>query len=104
MGFVLSVLENYDENYKSKFDENEEYKKHAKVWYILFLRLQLDTVKRNDEYYGLSIRKTEKIEKLKKEEEEFDKSGYGSFPSSAVLLFRRYFLDNVNIFNLLNKN
>ncbi|XP_060848097.1 uncharacterized protein LOC132927562 isoform X2 [Rhopalosiphum padi] len=91
---LIEVLENYDENYKSKFDENEEYKKHAKVWYILFLRLQLDTVKRNDEYYGLSIRKTEKIEKLKKEEEEFDKSGYGSFPSSAVLLFRSYFLDH----------
>ncbi|XP_026821166.1 uncharacterized protein LOC113559621 isoform X2 [Rhopalosiphum maidis] len=87
---ISSGLNHYKNNYLLYFDENEEYKKHATVWHILFLKLEIDIMKcLNKE----NINIVNKINDLLKAEEEFNKSGYGSFPSSAVLLFRRYFLD-----------
>jgi len=44
--------------------------------------------------------KSKIMNKILEEEKQFDHSNYGSFPSSAVLLFRGYFLDKVSIFNL----
>jgi len=81
---------------------DELQKKHARVWYILLLTLEIDIM--NCMNTPDEKKKEEAINKLLTEEKQFNSLDYGSFPSSAVLLFRRYFLDNVNIFNLLNKN
>ncbi|XP_060848106.1 uncharacterized protein LOC132927573 [Rhopalosiphum padi] len=87
---INSGLNSYDYNSETFFDKNEEYKKHAIVWHILFLRLKIDIMKCIDKHNTDEINEINEL--LKENEEEFDKSGYG-FPSSAVLLFRSYFLD-----------
>jgi len=77
---------------------DELQKKHARVWYILLLTLKIDIMNcmnTPDEKI-----KGEAITELLTEEKQFNSLDYGSFPSSAVLLFRRYFLDNVSIFKL----
>jgi hypothetical protein len=96
MRFVLSGLKSYKYNYSTYFDKNEEYKKHAIVWHTLLLRLKIDIMKCIDEKNTDIINETNVL--LKANEEEFDKSDYGSFPSSAVLLFRSYFLDYVSTY------
>ncbi|XP_025192757.1 uncharacterized protein LOC112592829 [Melanaphis sacchari] len=70
----------------------ENHIKQAKVWSILLQTLKIDII--DCITIANKKKKEEAIKKLQKEEQQFNESNYGSFPSSAVLLFRRYFLDN----------
>lgn len=85
----------YSNNYKTQ-------KKHVDIWNLLLLVLKLDIM-------TIFINENEVIEDSGKirnaisiGEKKFIETDYRNpFPSSAVLLYRRYFLDEVSIFDLL---
>lgn len=84
--------------YSSNNDETQVNQgKNAKVWSIVLQTLKVDILICLDKYPD---EKSMVIKKILEEEKQFDCPTYGSFPSSAVLLFRGYFLDNVCLFNL----
>ncbi|XP_050062263.1 uncharacterized protein LOC114120731 isoform X3 [Aphis gossypii] len=63
--------------------------KHARVWSIVLQTLKVDILICLDPHHNETL---EIINKISEEEKQFDCPNYGSFPSSAVLLFRGYFL------------
>lgn len=65
--------------------------RHARIWYILLQTLKVDITK----YVPYENTLIDEETKLLDAEEEFFLF-HKSFPSSAVLLFRRYFLDKVS--------
>ncbi|XP_025196769.1 uncharacterized protein LOC112595687 [Melanaphis sacchari] len=67
-------------------------KKHVDVWFILLKTLETDIMNHRDKKDQNA--EMTALNELFKEEKQFDRLDYGSFPSSAVLLFRRYFLDD----------
>lgn len=71
--------------------------KHARVWSIVLQTLKVDILICLNSHHN---EKLNIIKKISEEEKQFECPNYGSFPSSAVLLFRGYFLDKVSIFNL----
>ncbi|KAE9537017.1 hypothetical protein AGLY_006824 [Aphis glycines] len=67
--------------------DNQE--KHARVWSIVLQTLKVDILICLNPHHN---EKLKIIKKISEEEKQFDCPNYGSFPSSAVLLFRGYFL------------
>ncbi|XP_025191466.1 uncharacterized protein LOC112591763 [Melanaphis sacchari] len=64
--------------------------KHVQVWRTLLKTLKLDIMKHITSISDQDIEQAD--HELSKEENKFNVPEYGSFPSSAVLLFRGYFL------------
>lgn len=62
---------------------------HASVWSIVLQTLKVDILICLNQHHE---EKSKIMNKILEEEKQFDRSNYGSFPSSAVLLFRGYFL------------
>ncbi|XP_025207225.1 uncharacterized protein LOC112603038 [Melanaphis sacchari] len=81
-------------------NQYDKQNKHVHVWRTLLKTLKLDIMKH---ITSISVQDIERADhELSEEENKFNVPEYGSFPSSAVLLFRKYFLDIVSIFNLYN--
>lgn len=102
MRFVFLGL-NFFESIKNEFyfyNLVETQKKHSAIWSLLLLTLKLDiTEKLEENKLKEDIGKMEvAITKIEKTFNEVDHKI--PFPSSAVLLFRRYFLDDVSTFDL----
>jgi len=99
--FVFSGLKFFISKQNQLYDLNtstEQEIRHARMWYILLQTLKVDILIQYLIVYnecGVDITKEEN--KLSHAEKVFFES-HDSFPSSAVLLFRRYFLDKVSTY------
>ncbi|XP_025194309.1 uncharacterized protein LOC112593930, partial [Melanaphis sacchari] len=106
--FAFEVINDglkYIDSIKNHLNSENQYdnqNKHVHVWYILLKTLKLDIMKHITSISDQDIQQAD--HELSEDENKFNVPEYGSFPSSAVLLFRGYFLIRVSLFNLYNIN